>query len=215
MVVGRRSSLSPTLKEYQNKEPSTQGREKVKKQTKNQKTNKAEKIRLTASQDTNRLAEDSIYSAERKNRLNNTAEDSVDELYDPTDLNKTALTAQLNKGPWSKPGFINVATDHHADQNNDYQSHLNATFQEQLQHQRLSQKMQTEGGQRSHNNVSAIKHRSNFHNYVCKTLLDQFEKPAKVVMSFHEKMSNPASSSPMGPTKEIATQIDEEPAKIP
>ena len=51
------------------------------------------------------------------------------------------------------------------------------------------QKVKTEGSQRPYN---ALAPRSNFHNYVCQTLLQQIEKPAKVI-DFEEKMSNPVS----------------------
>ena len=40
-----------------------------------------------------------------------TAQDSVDELFDPNLNSKGALTTQLNKGPWSKPGYINVTEE--------------------------------------------------------------------------------------------------------
>ena len=53
----------------------------------------------------------------------------------------------------------------------------------------MMQKVKTEGSQRPYN---ALAPRSNFHNYVCQTLLQTIEKPAKVI-NFEEKMSNPVS----------------------
>ena len=127
------------------------------------------------SKETNKLTEDSIYSANengtvtskvaagRRNKNGSKQqEESVDELYDPSaavtpsgGYSKTALATQLNQKMHGgggthrdKPAYINVTAEDEEElrKREKQASLLSRTFHEQMELQRQSQKVKTSDG---------------------------------------------------------------------
>lgn len=143
-----------------------------------------------------KLTEDSIYSAnatdnKRDRQVNNKdrkqqRDDSVDDLYDPSALHNNSDSPSDKFSQTALVSKLNQKMRHVQTQSRDTRSYINVTAEEDegvnLSAALLRSQLQSKGGQQ----------RSNFHDYVCRTLLEQIEKPIKVV-NFEAKLSNPAS----------------------
>lgn len=111
--------------------------------------------------------------------------ESKDELYDPSEFSRTALREQLNQGLWKKQQAKLVGVS-------DPESQMNLmgrTCQDTILTTRLKTNATTLGSARMQ---PSMRKKSNFHNYVCQTLITQLDEPKKQ-LGIEDRLSNPAS----------------------
>ena len=118
----------------------------------------------------NKLAEDSIYSTDNKTEShaakdkklkgsNAAKNESLDELFDPSELSKAALREQLNQGPFIQTGRAADEASVKSFYSKTYTDHMHI-------HRQVANTLKAEG-QSAKNTTTDHTPKSNFHNYVC------------------------------------------------